>query len=163
MNAKSEHLPIYGPGPAYVTTIAGLTAAGIALTAFGVLPTAEAGSASQPLKILGASFIVGGIVLWIAAVKGARIDDGILENRLVTSGAYAIVRNPIYSAFTLACAGAILICGNLWLLTLLPVFWVFLTVLMKTTEEKWLLDLYGKEYADYCRHVNRCIPWFPKR
>lgn len=37
-----------------------------------------------------------------------------------------------------------------------------MTVLMKNTEEKWLYALYGQEYLDYCKRVNRCIPW-PKR
>lgn len=37
---------------------------------------------------------------------------------------------------------------------------IALTVLLKQTEEKWLSDLYGEEYKDYCRRVNRCIPWF---
>lgn len=31
------------------------------------------------------------------------------------------------------------------------------------TEEKWLLDLYGEEYARYKKYVNRCIPWIPKQ
>lgn len=43
------------------------------------------------------------------------------------------------------------------------VFWPFLTALMKRTEEKRLLERFGQEYADYCRRVNRCIPWFPRR
>ena len=34
---------------------------------------------------------------------------------------------------------------------------------MKSTEEKWLADLYGQEYEDYCARTNRCILWFPKR
>ncbi len=25
-----------------------------------------------------------------------------------------------------------------------------------------MMDLYGVEYEEYCRRVNRCIPWFPK-
>ncbi len=25
--------------------------------------------------------------------------------------------------------------------------------------EKWLLDLYGNEYAEYKKRVNRCISW----
>ena len=37
---------------------------------------------------------------------------------------------------------------------------IALTVLLKQTEEKWLSDLYGEEYKDYCRRVNCCIPWF---
>ena len=163
MSDKPDHLPIYGPGPLYVATIVVLTAAAIALSVLGVIPSVDAGAASIPLRILGIACVVGGIALWVAAVKGAGIDDGIMENRLITQGAYAVVRNPIYSAFTLVCAGAILISGNLWLLVLLPVFWVFLTLLMKATEEKWLLDLYGQEYEDYCSRTNRCIPWFPKK
>lgn len=33
---------------------------------------------------------------------------------------------------------------------------------MKFTEEKWLADLYGREYVEYCKNVNRCIPIFKK-
>ena len=100
MNDKSEHLPIYGPGPAYVAIVIAITAAAIALSALEVIPVASAGAASIPLKVLGVVCVVGGVALWIAAVKGAAIDDGIVENRLVTQGVYSIVRNPIYSAFT---------------------------------------------------------------
>ena len=163
MNGEFEHLPLYGPGPAYVAIIVALTAAAITLSILGAIPVVGAGVASIPLKALGVSCVVGGVTLWVAAVKGAAIDDGIIKNHLVTRGVYSIVRNPIYSAFTLACAGAILIYGNLWLLVLLPAFWAFLTLLMKATEEKWLSNLYGQEYEDYCARTNRCIPWFPKR
>ena len=162
MKSEGSHLPLYGPGPAYVATIIAATAIGIALSAAGVIPSAGIEMARMPLSILGALLAAGSIALWAAAVFGARIDDGIESNRLVTNGVYAIVRNPIYSAFTLACVGATLIHGNLWLLLLAPVFWAFLTILMKETEEKWLLDLHGQAYADYCKRVNRCIPWFPR-
>ncbi len=43
------------------------------------------------------------------------------------------------------------------------VFWVLLTVMMQAAEEKWLLAQFGDEYKEYCKRVNRCIPWFPKR
>ena len=56
----------------------------------------------------------------------------------------------------------LMIYGNLWLLILPVLYWLFLTVLMKCTEEKWLKNLYGVEYEEYCWRVNRCIPWFPK-
>ena len=36
-------------------------------------------------------------------------------------------------------------------------------VTLKLTEEKWLLDLYGQDYADYRKRVNRCIPWPPRK
>lgn len=34
---------------------------------------------------------------------------------------------------------------------------------MNMGKEKKHLPLYGQEYVDYCKKVNRCIPWFPKR
>lgn len=30
-------------------------------------------------------------------------------------------------------------------------------------EEKWLAELYGQEYIDYCKKENRCIPWFSNK
>ena len=83
------------------------------------------------------------------------------ENRLVTTGAYALVRNPIYSAAMIACTGVILIVSNAWFFVLPFIYWLFMTVLMKATEEKWLRNLYGKKYDDYCKRVNRCWPWIP--
>ena len=36
-------------------------------------------------------------------------------------------------------------------------------LIMKAAEEKWLRDLYGREYEDYCKRVNRCRPWLPAK
>ena len=52
---------------------------------------------------------------------------------------------------------------NAWALLTVPVNWMILTVTLKRTEEKWLLDLYGQDYADYMKRVNRCIPWPPRK
>ena len=93
----------------------------------------------------------------------SRIDSKIKTNTLATDGIYAHVRNPIYSAFLFACSGAVLLTCNLYLLILPPVYWLYLTIFIKLTEEKWLLNLYGKEFEDYCKRVNRCIPSIWKR
>jgi len=57
----------------------------------------------------------------------------------------------------------ILMAGNLWFFILPFLYWGFMTVLMKHTEEKWLRDLYGAQYDEYCSRVNRCWPWFPRK
>lgn len=80
-----------------------------------------------------------------------------------TTGIYSVVRNPIYSGLVLNCTGVLLIAHNVWLLILPFIFWIALTILMKCSEEKWLLKLYGDQYVEYCKRVNRCIPWFPKK
>ena len=45
---------------------------------------------------------------------------------------------------------------------MIPVFfinWGIMTIVLKNTEEKWLTDLYGEEYEEYKKRVNRSIPW----
>ena len=158
---KQDHLPIYGVGPLYVYVIAALTLAAVLLRNMPVFSSGKLAGLHTPLLLLGVLFIAAGIALWIYAVPVSKIDDGIKENRLVTTGAYAMVRNPIYSAAMIACTGVLLIVGNAWFFVLPFAYWLFMTLLMKATEEKWLKDLYGAEYEDYCRRVNRCWPWLP--
>ena len=157
----SDHLPLFGVGPLYGGIVVALTVAGCvcgSLISFGKVPQMKI-----PLLILGILLVVYGVSLWIRAVIVAKLDDGIKENRLVTGGVYAHVRNPIYSAIMFACTGALCIAGNLLFLPLFFVFWALMTVMMKNTEEKWLLDRFGKQYSDYCKRVNRAIPWFAKK
>ena len=111
----------------------------------------------------GIALILLGIVMWALANFHSRLDQNIVSNTLVTTGVYAWVRNPIYSAFMLACTGVLLLVCNLWLLILPPLYWLLMTLLVSATEEKWLRDLYGQQYVDYCARVNRCLPWFPKK
>ncbi|MDO4324114.1 MAG: isoprenylcysteine carboxylmethyltransferase family protein [Lachnospiraceae bacterium] len=159
---KQDHLPMCGVGPVYGAVIILLTVLGIRLTRAGIVPAARYGIFRIPLAIVGIILILLGTWMWYSAVFRAKVEEHITGNTLATTGIYAWVRNPIYSAFLLACTGALLLANNLWLLILPVVFWLYLTVLMKCTEEKWLAALHGEKYADYCRQVNRCIPWPPK-
>ena len=63
---------------------------------------------------------------------------------------YEAISKAIYSAILILCTGVLLIAGNVLFLILPILYWFFLTVLLKQTEEKWLSDLYGEE-----RHVAR--------
>ena len=160
---KSDHLPMYGVGPVYMYGILALLIAGIAAHLHGWLDSGIIPALRVPFLIAGVLLIVSGVLVWVAAVFGAKIDKGIKGNHLVTHSIYAWVRNPIYFAGITVGTGISLCFNNLWLLLLVPVDWIFLTLLMRATEEKWLLNLYGEEYAAYCRRVNRCFPWFPKK
>lgn len=105
---KKEHLPLFGVGPIYVYTIALFT-----IIAFLCrnMPVFEAGKLTFvriPLLILGAILIALGIIIWVMAVIVSKVDDNIKKNHLVTTGIYAWVRNPIYSAFMIANTGIIL-------------------------------------------------------
>ena len=115
------------------------------------------------MVLVGAVCIALGIVLWIKAVISQKMVKAIKNNKLLTTGVYSIVRNPVYSAFYFVLTGSLLIEANLWLLILPILFWIYMTALLKLTEEKWLLDTFGEEYIKYCSRVNRVFPWFPKK
>jgi diguanylate cyclase (GGDEF)-like protein len=115
--------------------------------------------------IIGSAFVVGGIVILVIFYMSSKIYANILasaeKESLVTDGLYAWVRNPIYSASLLINTGALLIYGN-YLFAVLPlIYWIFLSVVVRETEEKYMKLKFGAEYDRYCEHVNRLIPWLP--
>jgi len=158
---EQEHLPVMGIGPVCIAIMIAFTIAGIALVKFDVLTAGNMRSATLSLLfiIAGIVCIASGIALWCAAVFGSRIDTKIKSNQLATDGVYGLVRNPIYSAFLFICTGALLLCRNWCVLILPPLFLIYLAVFMKLTEEQWLAERFGDEYAVYCKRVNRFIPW----
>ena len=156
---KKDHLPILGVGPLYVITIVLITIIGIFLSATRFIPVITFTNMRWIFILIGILCFAIGITLWLRAVIIDKLDTHIIKNELVTTGVYAYVRNPVYSAFMFVCTGVLLIYGNLVLLLLPIIYWGFMTVLMKSTEEKWLEDLYGQEYIQYLQRVNRCIPW----
>lgn len=115
------------------------------------------------IKLFGTLIILLGLIIYILAIR-IKITKAVKENKLITTGVYSVVRNPIYSAWLFSCTGILLLTGNLYFaLPLFLFFWLYLTILMKHTEEKWLTKLYGDSYREYCKKVNRCLPWFPKK
>lgn len=156
--SDKKHLPLFGVGPIYVAIIIGITILFTILTKLNKIPILTINMLKIPFILIGIIIIVVGIVIWIQGAVFCRIDDHIKNNELCTEGIYSYTRNPLYTAFIMVCIGVLFICNNVYLLILPFVYWLFLTVLMKNTEEKWLLDLYGNQYKEYCKKVNRVIP-----
>lgn len=101
--------------------------------------------------------LVAARIQWLSGVKSG-VSTSFQSNELKTTGIYARTRNPIYFSWWICGIGAILCVHNVWLLLLIPIQWVILTVVIRNTEEKWLYELHGEAYKDYCARVNR---WFP--
>ena len=144
---EKGHLPILGVGPLYVVTIILMTIISITLSATGIISVITFANIRLIFVLIGILCFIIGITLWLKAVIIDRLDAHIIKNELITTGVYAYVRNPVYSAFMFVCTGVLLIYGNLVLLVWPIIYWGFMTVLMKLTEEKWLENLYGKEYV----------------
>jgi protein-S-isoprenylcysteine O-methyltransferase Ste14 len=107
------------------------------------------------LLLLGLGFAV-----WARFVLG-RNWSGIVtvkENHtLITHGPYAWVRHPIYSGILLALLGTGVTVGTVLQLLVVPVvalaFWLKLR-----TEENFMFETFGEQYAVYCEQVNALIP-----
>ena len=162
MTDRTMNLPVFGIGPLYVLSCLLLTIGALALKHYGLLTAGEV-TRGKTIMLVGGALLIGiGGLLWIHSVLFQRIGEEIRAGHLVTTGVYSIVRNPIYSSFTFVFTGIILTAGNLYLLVLPFIFWGYLTILLKLTEEKWLRKKFEDEYIRYCRRVNRVIPWFGK-
>jgi len=79
------------------------------------------------------------------------------EHRLVTSGPYAKVRHPIYTAHSLFNIGMVLVAAN-WLLLLLWAIGIPYTYHRMFSEEKMMIEEYGDEYTDYMKQTGRLFP-----
>ena len=159
---EKEHLPLLGVGPIINGVQVVITIIGIILSYQGYLGFWKFELLNIPLKIIGIGLVVFGIYLNYSAKRKSRLFDMVTENRLITTGVYGIVRNPVYSAILLVCTGTIFIVNNVVLFIVPIICWIYITVFLILTEEKWLVERYGQEYEQYCKKVNRCIPWFPK-
>ncbi len=160
---KRNHLPLYGVGPAIIFGQFIFTAISIILTCIFDFQFPVKDGISLLFKVIGVALIAYGLYLDISAKLKAKIFVSVAENKLITDGVYGIVRNPVYSFALLCCTGAVLIANNLLLLLVPVICWLYMTLFLINTEEKWLKELYGQEYVSYCQRVNRCIPWFPKK
>ena len=160
---EGQKLPLYGVGPAIVFSMGAVTAVTITLCC-RVLKTGMLGGAWILIfRAAGAALIAAGLTVWFIGALRSDMDASIAENRLQTGGIYAWVRNPMYSGWWMLFAGIGLQWHNAWVLLTIPVNWAIMTIVLKRTEEKWLLGLYGQDYADYLKRVNRCIPWLPRK
>ena len=157
--SKKEHLPIFGIGPFLVAGLALVAAVAIVLFCYITNSGTLSGTLAWFLRIIGFALIIVGLIVWFNGAMRSGMDKNIKENRLKTDGIYAWVRNPMYSGWWMLITGISLMWHNVFLIPVFFINWDIMTIVLKNTEEKWLRDLYGQEYEDYCKRVNRCIPW----
>jgi protein-S-isoprenylcysteine O-methyltransferase Ste14 len=75
---------------------------------------------------------------------------------LVTTGAFALSRNPIYTAFALVLTGISLVFPN-WIILIYLVLAIWLFNRQVRREEASLQRIYGEKYRNYCKRVRRYI------
>lgn len=107
--------------------------------------------------IAGSILVVTGFVIW---ALGARvIHKAFREGRLLTTGVYGLVRNPMYSAFIVFVSPGVALWFRSWILLTMPVVAYVIFRLLIRKEEVYLQEKFGQAYLDYKRRVNALIPF----
>ena len=113
------------------------------------------------IRRIGWLLIVGGaaVAAWGIRSLGRSLTPGtepLPHAPLVTSGAYARARHPIYSGVVLLLTGYALVWSN-WTLALLLglVAWLYFDAKARV-EERWLLARHPR-YGEYMRRVRRRV------
>lgn len=116
---------------------------------------------SEVISWVGAFFCLVGLslLLWSLISFGQSFRVGIdteHPDKLITSGIFAISRNPIYVAFAFILLGQFLIFSNWILLVYIgAAIWLFNRQVLR--EEDYLQQHYGNEYLEYCDRVSRYL------
>lgn len=155
---EGQKLPLFGIGPYLISSFFILTVIGIILFSYIFKIGSVSGVWSLIFRISAGIFCVIGITVWFIGALRSGMDKNISENKLKTDGIYSWVRNPMYSGLWILCFGISLFWANVFLIPIFFVNWIIMTIVLINTEEKWLANLYGDEYLEYKKRVNRCIP-----
>lgn len=109
------------------------------------------------LMPVGYVLLAMGLALWATAV--VQLLAGFSRGRLVTTGAYGIVRNPIYSSVTFLVLPAIALLTGAWVYVVVSVcLYVGVRIFIRK-EEGQLRRAFGPAYVDYMSRVDRLIPF----
>ncbi len=109
------------------------------------------------IRPLGYVLLLLGLILWSAAV--IQLLTGFSKGKLVTTGAYGIVRNPIYSSATFFILPAVALLTLTWVYFVPSVFLAAGVLIFIGTEEEQLTRAFGQEYIDYMARVDRLVPF----
>ncbi len=109
------------------------------------------------IKPVGYILLLLGLILWGSAMF--QLITGFPKGKLVTTGAYGVVRNPIYSSVTFFILPAVTLLTLTWVYLVASVFLYAGVLIFIGPEEKQLTRVFGKQYEDYMARVDRLIPF----
>jgi protein-S-isoprenylcysteine O-methyltransferase Ste14 len=107
-----------------------------------------------------------GLTFWAQLAMGASwrlgVDPG-ERTALVTSGPFAVVRNPIFSTMALTALGLILMAPTIAGVVALAAVAVALELQVRAVEEPYLRRVHGPAFATYAARAGRFVPRITRR
>jgi len=116
-------------------------------------------SATLGMLVIGAGELIRMYaVSFIGGVSRTRTSS--TNQRLITEGAFGIVRNPLYVGNFLITTGVAIYSGMVWIVILSAAAFAFQYYYIVKYEESLLLKKFGSEYEEYLKKVPA---WTPAR
>jgi protein-S-isoprenylcysteine O-methyltransferase Ste14 len=115
-------------------------------------------------RVLGAALLVAGLPVLLDsfarfALQGLGTPAPVMPpRRLVVTGFYRHVRNPMYVAVTALIAGQGLLFGSIAVLAYAATLWAGFFLFVIAYEEPALSEQFADEYERYRGHVRRWVP-----
>jgi len=115
------------------------------------------------VKVIGVviTFLGLGFAVWARAHLGKYWSGNVtikVEHKLIRTGPYRWVRNPIYTGIIIAVIGSTVADGEL--LALLAIVFIAIGFLIKIRmEEKFLLEEFGEAFIQYKKEVKSLVPF----
>ena len=124
--------------------------------------TGRLGPAGTLSFVAGIPLLVAGVAVILAGTErfrraGTEPRPWLPTTSLVTTGIYAVTRNPMYLGMALLHAGLAICFDSFTALMLLPVAILLIRTQVIAREERYLSDRFGADYAAYRKRVPR---WF---
>jgi protein-S-isoprenylcysteine O-methyltransferase Ste14 len=107
------------------------------------------------LLIIGWAFQIWAFLSWPSLFAGHGVLD---DHRLLTRGAYAVVRHPVYLGAFLVWLGLGLAFSNAVVLAIAIVYVIPMYVLYLRAEEGMMLESFGEAYRNYALKVPMLVP-----
>ena len=154
---KKQHgMTIIGQGGKIILfTLPALIAALWAHTVFPQIASLPEGFGF--IRPVGYILLIPGIILWGAAL--IQLLTGFSKGKLVTTGAYGVVRNPIYSSVTFFILPAVSLITLTWVYLVVSAFLYTGVMMFIRAEEEQLTQAFGKPYKEYLTRVDRLVPF----
>ena len=149
-------MSIWGAGPKIgLLTLLYATVAGAATLRWPALFTI--GVIAYPyLAAAAALLLLASVPLYLAAIVPLR--KAYAKDRLVTGGAYAVCRHPLYAMWILLIMPAVALLLKSWLFLSTAAFMYAVARIEIRREETYLEERFGRQYVEYKRRVNAIFP-----
>jgi protein-S-isoprenylcysteine O-methyltransferase Ste14 len=151
-----EKLNFFGVGPKIGRIVLPWLAITIALTIIFPAVFTMGAVLRQPFFIAGIFLIVVSLVFYFTTLR--LMLPGIRENRLITTGAYRLCRNPLYSALILFFMPGLALLLNSWIILTVSLVGYVTFRRFVHEEEEVLERIFGEEFRSYRARTSCLFP-----